>query len=113
MYGATIGKLGIVDIDEAATNQNDGRPNEARRDCGRGRLERLPTGIFYAQGVKANVLFFDCAPGREEPRTDALWVYDRRTNKDSLALVQTIATIAPRRIASAASRTPIYRLATK
>lgn len=43
---------------------------------------RLPTGIFYAQGVKANVLFFDkkmARPGK--PWTEKLWVYDLRTNK--------------------------------
>ncbi|MFQ5744545.1 MAG: N-6 DNA methylase [Acidobacteriota bacterium] len=44
-------------------------------------LLRLPTGVFYAQGVKANVLFFDRKPGREEPWTTNLWVYDLRTNK--------------------------------
>jgi type I restriction enzyme M protein len=44
-------------------------------------LLRLPTGIFYAQGVKANVLFFDKRPGREQPWTEKLWVYDLRTNK--------------------------------
>ncbi len=43
-------------------------------------LLRLPTGIFYAQGVKANVLFFDARPAREEPWTGRLWVYDLRTN---------------------------------
>ncbi|MDO8679610.1 MAG: class I SAM-dependent DNA methyltransferase [Acidobacteriota bacterium] len=43
-------------------------------------LLRLPTGIFYAQGVKANVLFFDRKPAREKPWTDALWIYDLRTN---------------------------------
>ncbi len=43
-------------------------------------LLRLPTGIFYAQGVKANVLFFDRRPGRSEPWTRELWVYDLRTN---------------------------------
>lgn len=43
-------------------------------------LLRLPTGIFYAQGVKANVLFFDNRPAREEPWTERLWVYDLRTN---------------------------------
>lgn len=42
---------------------------------------RLPTGIFYAQGVKANVLFFDKKPAREEPWTTATWFYDLRTNK--------------------------------
>jgi type I restriction enzyme M protein len=43
-------------------------------------LLRLPTGIFYAQGVKANVLFFDARPAREQPWTGKLWVYDLRTN---------------------------------
>lgn len=42
---------------------------------------RLPTGIFYAQGVKANVLFFDKRPAREAPWTDVCWFYDLRTNK--------------------------------
>ena len=42
---------------------------------------RLPTGIFYAQGVKANVLFFDRKFARpEQPWTERLWVYDLRTN---------------------------------
>lgn len=43
-------------------------------------LLRLPTGIFYAQGVKANVLFFDNRPGQEMAWTKKLWVYDLRTN---------------------------------
>lgn len=42
-------------------------------------LLRLPTGIFYAGGVKANVLFFDRRPASEEPWTKHLWVYDFRT----------------------------------
>ncbi|MGW6697522.1 N-6 DNA methylase [Nocardia sp. NPDC055049] len=42
---------------------------------------RLPTGIFYAQGVKANVLFFDKKPAAEQPWTRRLWVYDLRTNQ--------------------------------
>jgi type I restriction enzyme M protein len=44
-------------------------------------LLRLPTGIFYAQGVKANVLFFDRKPASETPWTEQLWIYDLRTNK--------------------------------
>jgi type I restriction enzyme M protein len=44
-------------------------------------LLRLPTGIFYAQGVKANVLFFDKKPGREQPWTEKVWIYDLRTNQ--------------------------------
>ncbi|MEU4567327.1 class I SAM-dependent DNA methyltransferase [Micromonospora sp. NPDC023956] len=42
---------------------------------------RLPTGIFYAGGVKANVLFFERRRAREEPWTTKLWVYDFRTNE--------------------------------
>jgi type I restriction enzyme M protein len=44
-------------------------------------LLRLPTGIFYAQGVKANVLFFDVRVGGEGHATKKLWIYDLRTNK--------------------------------
>ena len=44
-------------------------------------LLRLPTGIFYAQGVKANVLFFDKKPGREQAWTEKVWIYDLRTNQ--------------------------------
>ena len=44
-------------------------------------LLRLPTGLFYAQGVKANVVFFDRKPAREQAWTERLWVYDLRTNK--------------------------------
>jgi type I restriction enzyme M protein len=42
---------------------------------------RLPTGIFYAQGVKANVLFFDKKPASEQAWTSRLWVYDLRTSQ--------------------------------
>ena len=43
-------------------------------------LLRLPTGIWYSPGVKANVIFFDKKEGRAEAWTDRLWVYDLRTN---------------------------------
>jgi type I restriction enzyme M protein len=42
---------------------------------------RLPTGIWYSPGVKANVVFFDKMEGRPAPWTDKVWVYDLRTNK--------------------------------
>ena len=45
-------------------------------------LLRLPTGIFYAQGVKANVLFFDKKPASPNHWTERLWVYDLRTNQN-------------------------------
>jgi len=41
---------------------------------------RLPTGVFYAQGVKANVIFFDNKPAAKEPWTKEVWYYDLRTN---------------------------------
>ena len=50
-------------------------------DCEVHTLLRLPTGIFYAQGVKANVLFFRRREGAEAAWTRELWVYDLRTNK--------------------------------
>lgn len=52
------------------------------QECEVHTLLRLPTGIFYAQGVKANVLFFDRKPGAKEPWTKKLWIYDLRTNKE-------------------------------
>jgi type I restriction enzyme M protein len=42
---------------------------------------RLPTGIFYANGVKANVVFFDNAPRDGKVHTKGIWYYDLRTNK--------------------------------
>ncbi|MEX1204972.1 MAG: class I SAM-dependent DNA methyltransferase [Dongiaceae bacterium] len=42
---------------------------------------RLPTGIFYKPGVKANVLFFDKKEAAEKPWTKAVWFYDFRTNE--------------------------------
>jgi type I restriction enzyme M protein len=50
------------------------------QECDVHTLLRLPTGLFYAQGVKANVLFFDKKPGAEKAWTDMLWIYDLRTN---------------------------------
>jgi type I restriction enzyme M protein len=51
-------------------------------ECDVHTLLRLPTGIFYAQGVKANVLFFDRKPASETAWTKQLWIYDLRTNRD-------------------------------
>ncbi len=41
---------------------------------------RLPTGIFYKQGVKANVVFFDNKPASAEFKTKEIWIYDYRTS---------------------------------
>lgn len=49
-------------------------------ECDVHTMLRLPTGVFYAQGVKANVLFFDRKSASEKPWTEKLWIYDLRTN---------------------------------
>ena len=57
---------------------------EIRRDlmdkCDLHTILRLPTGIFYAQGVKTNVLFFDKVGKHAEGATQEVWVYDLRAN---------------------------------
>jgi type I restriction enzyme M protein len=50
------------------------------QECDVHTMLRLPTGIFYAQGVKANVIFFERKGASTEPATRELWVYDFRTN---------------------------------
>ena len=45
-------------------------------------LLRLPTGIWYSPGVKANVLFFDKKPNSKTSATKELWVYDLRSNQN-------------------------------
>jgi type I restriction enzyme M protein len=40
---------------------------------------RLPTGIFYAQGVKANVIFFERKAASKTRQTSEVWIYDYRT----------------------------------
>ena len=59
-----------------------------RRSCQKKMLQttdlhtilRLPTGIFYKPGVKANVIFFDKRPASPEMQTKNVWIYDLRTN---------------------------------
>jgi type I restriction enzyme M protein len=51
------------------------------QECDVHTLLRLPTGIFYAQGVKANVLFFERKPASPDAWTKTLWIYDLRTNQ--------------------------------
>lgn len=51
------------------------------KTCDLHTILRLPTGLFYAQGVKANVLFFDKKEASKMARTSKVWFYDLRTNK--------------------------------
>lgn len=68
-----------------------GKGTDIRRDlmnkCNLHTILRLPTGIFYAQGVKTNVLFFTKGSAtddfQEENCTENVWVYDLRTNMPS------------------------------
>jgi type I restriction enzyme M protein len=60
-------------------------------ECDVHTLLRLPTGVFYAQGVKANVLFFDRQPASEKPWTQRLWIYDLRTNQHFTLKTNTLA----------------------
>ena len=49
------------------------------RTCDLHTILRLPTGLFYAQGVSANVLFFDKKPTSDAVHTKDVWIYDYRT----------------------------------
>ena len=77
------GKAGIVVPDNVLFEGGAGETIRRKllAECDVHTLLRLPTGIFYAQGVKANVLFFDRKPASEKPWTEKLWIYDLRTNK--------------------------------
>ena len=77
------GKCGIVVPDNVLFEGGAGETVRRKllHECDVHTLLRLPTGVFYAQGVKANVLFFDRKPASEKPWTEKLWIYDLRTNK--------------------------------
>ena len=76
------GKVAIVVPDNVLFEGGAGETVRKKllHECDVHTLLRLPTGIFYAQGVKANVLFFDRKPASEKPWTNKLWIYDFRTN---------------------------------
>jgi type I restriction enzyme M protein len=76
------GRYGIVVPDNVLFEGGAGETvrRNLLKQCDVLTLLRLPTGIFYAQGVKANGLFFDAKPAQEKPWTSKLWVYDLRTN---------------------------------
>ena len=77
------GKCGIVVPDNVLFEGGAGETVRRKllHECDVHTLLRLPTGVFYAQGVKANVLFFDRKPASEKPWTEKLWIYDLRTNQ--------------------------------
>jgi len=75
------GRAAVVLPDNVLFNGNPGK--QIRADlmdkCNLHTILRLPTGIFYAQGVKTNVLFFTRGK-KEKGNTQEVWVYDLRTN---------------------------------
>lgn len=78
----TDGKAAVVVPDNVLFEGGAGETvrRELMRSTDLHTILRLPTGIFYAQGVKANVLFFDNRPASKEPWTKEIWFYDYRTN---------------------------------
>jgi type I restriction enzyme M protein len=80
---AVEGRAAVVVPDNVLFEGGAGETVRRRllHECDVHTLLRLPTGIFYAQGVKANVLFFDRKPGSDTPWTRDLWIYDLRTNR--------------------------------
>ncbi|MEK6777727.1 MAG: class I SAM-dependent DNA methyltransferase [bacterium] len=76
------GRAGIVVPDNVLFEGGAGETVRRKllHECDVHTLLRLPTGLFYAQGVKANVLFFDRQPASKTPWTRKLWIYDLRTN---------------------------------
>jgi type I restriction enzyme M protein len=76
------GKAGVVVPDNVLFEGGAGETVRRKllKSCDVHTLLRLPTGVFYAQGVKANVLFFDRKPASDKPWTERVWIYDLRTN---------------------------------
>jgi len=76
------GRAAIVVPDNVLFEKGAGETIRRRLlyECDVHTMLRLPTGLFYAQGVNANVLFFDNKAAGNGPQTDTLWIYDFRTD---------------------------------
>ncbi len=81
---AVNGKAAVVVPDNVLFEGGAGETVRRKllHECDVHTLLRLPTGVFYAQGVKTNVLFFDRKPGSPTAWTQKLWIYDLRTNQN-------------------------------
>ncbi|UGA44065.1 type I restriction-modification system subunit M [Bradyrhizobium quebecense] len=75
------GRVGMVVPDNVLFEDNTGRRMRTwlMELCNLHTILRLPTGIFYAQGVKTNVLFFQRGK-TDKANTKSTWVYDMRAN---------------------------------
>lgn len=78
------GRAGVVLPDNVLFQDGDGQKVRAdlMNKCNLHTILRLPTGIFYAAGVKTNVLFFDRGT-TDKGNTKRVWVYDLRTNMEN------------------------------
>lgn len=78
-------RAGVVLPDNVLFQDGDGQSIrvDLMRKCRLDAVLRLPTGIFYAQGVKTNVLFFTRMPETAQDATQEVWFYDLRTNMPS------------------------------
>jgi type I restriction enzyme M protein len=78
-------RAGVVVPDNVLFQDGDGQKirEDLMNKCNLHTILRLPTGIFYAQGVKTNVLFFTRGT-MERDNTKEVWMYDLRTNMESL-----------------------------
>jgi len=79
------GRAAVVLPDNVLFEDNTGQQirSDLMDKCDLHTILRLPTGIFYAQGVKTNVLFFQRGVKAERGNTKAVWVYDMRANMPS------------------------------
>jgi type I restriction enzyme M protein len=78
------GRVAVVLPDNVLFEGSTGRKirNDLMEKCNLHTILRLPTGIFYAAGVKTNVLFFDKPTNinQDKGNTKKVWVYDMRAN---------------------------------
>jgi len=77
-------RAGVILPDNVLFAEGEGQKIRAdlMDKCDLHTILRLPTGIFYAQGVKTNVLFFTRGK-KDKGNTKEVWVYDLRTNMQS------------------------------
>jgi len=86
------GRAAVVVPDNVLFEDNMGRELRTwlMRQCDLHTILRLPTGIFYAQGVKTNVMFFTKISETAENATKAVWIYDLRSQMPNFGKTRTL-----------------------
>jgi type I restriction enzyme M protein len=88
------GRAAIIVPESVLFDQGVGKEvrRELLRDCNLHTILRLPDGLFYAESVKTNVLFFErAAEGRAGDATDSVWIYDARSGVSGRASMPRVA----------------------